>query len=136
MSSGSFVGGVTQTFQQNPITQPPTKITSRTALMIFSATSILTGIFMPINWLILPMTIAAIKNRMNPTIRPRNTAAASRKRLGVEVFSFIKIHGKSADINPCNNQETGTNIPKLRCPGGEGSCLYYGMVKILNKVAP
>ena len=51
-------------------------------------------------------------------------------------FFIHKMHGKSADINPCNNPTIGRNMPVPGRPGRGGSCLYHGMYKILYKGTP
>jgi hypothetical protein len=84
------VGGVVQTFQQKYAIQMIIITISNTALSIFSATCVVTGIFIPIAWLNAPMKRANIKNRMTPTKSPRITAATILSASGVGSFSAIK----------------------------------------------
>jgi hypothetical protein len=78
--------GVFQTCQQKPAMQMSMKRISRIALKIFSAMSRLTGICMPILSFTAPITNATMRNKIEPVIKPRITAAAIRSIPGLSAF--------------------------------------------------
>ena len=95
--------------------------TSRIALITFSVTCALTGIFVPMDSLNTPITSVIPKKMNNPTKAPRITAAAILRALGLGGFSGIE-----SLFTPCRYIEIGIEwagyIPvklKARFPPGE-----------------